>query len=132
MQHTGGDKRLRRADLRHAIGEGKLTAAFQPIYDLAPLRLAGFEALARWEHPIRGPVSPAVFITPAEESGHIVEVTRRTIEHALAQLGRWPRERPNTGICRSTSTSPAATSASRRSSSMSQMRCSATARPATG
>ena len=96
MQHIGGDERLRRADLRHAIGEGRLTAAFQPIYDLATLRLAGFEALARWEHPTRGPISPAVFITLAEESGHIEEVTRWMIEHALAQLGRWHRERPNT------------------------------------
>ena len=92
MHERMADRLLLEADLRRAIGEGKLTAAFQPIYDLEPMRLAGFEALARWEHPTRGAINPAVFIALAEDSGHIEEVTRWMIDHALSQLGHWHRE----------------------------------------
>ena len=89
---VGFDELLLEADRRRAIGEGKLTAAFQPIYDLEPMRLAGFEALARWEHPTREPIDPAMFIALAEDSGHIEEVTRWMIDHALSHLGHWHRE----------------------------------------
>ena len=94
MHERMADRMVLEADLRHAIGEGKLTAAFQPIYDLQPMQLAGFEALARWEHPTRGAINPAVFIALAEESGRIEDVTRWMIEHSLAHLGRWHRECP--------------------------------------
>ena len=92
MHERMADRLLLEADLRRAIGEGKLTAAFQPIYDLEPMRLAGFEALARWEHPTREPIDRAMFIALAEDSGHIEEVTRWMIDHALSHLGHWHRE----------------------------------------
>ena len=94
---VGFDELLLEADRRRAIGEGKLTAAFQPIYDLEPMRLAGFEALARWEHPTREPIDPAMFIALAEDSGHIEEVTRWMIDHAVSHLGHWHREWDNAG-----------------------------------
>ena len=79
------------ADLRHAIGEGQLSVHFQPIYRLEPYRLHVFEALARWSHPTRGPINPAVFIGLAEESGHIEALTDWVIDHSLAQLAVWRR-----------------------------------------
>jgi diguanylate cyclase (GGDEF)-like protein/PAS domain S-box-containing protein len=84
-------------DLRHAIGEGKLSAAFQPIFKLEGMSLAGFEALARWEHATRGPINPSLFIAVAEEAGHIEAVTRWMIEHSLGWLARWRAEHPGHG-----------------------------------
>jgi diguanylate cyclase (GGDEF)-like protein/PAS domain S-box-containing protein len=94
MHERVAEKLALEADLRHAIGEGQLSVMFQPMYFLTPYRLYGFEALARWEHPVRGPVSPAVFIALAEESGHIEELTAWVIEQAVAQLAAWQRALP--------------------------------------
>ncbi len=82
-------------DLRRAIGDGKLTMQFQPIYELAPLRLAGFEVLARWIHPERGPVSPAVFVALAEESGYVASLTSWMLDRSLAQLAAWDAVAPH-------------------------------------
>ncbi len=81
-------------DLRRAIGDGQLSLVFQPLYDLEPYRLIGFEALARWMHPLRGPVSPSVFIGLAEESGHIEALTAWVLDEAAAQLAKWQRRTP--------------------------------------
>ena len=94
MHEKVAQKLALETDLRHAIGEGQLSLHFQPIYELNPHRLAGFEALARWVHPQRGPVSPAVFIALAEESGHIEAVTDWVIEAAVKQLAWWLRSHP--------------------------------------
>ena len=58
----------------------------QPIVDLRPAGRARVEALARWAHPERGAVSPAVFIPVAEESGLIAELGRHVLRTALPQL----------------------------------------------
>lgn len=89
MHEHIADKLALEADLRRAIGGGQLSLAFQPIFDLEPYRLIGFEALARWVHPERGPISPAVFVTLAEESGHIEALTRWVIDQAARQLADW-------------------------------------------
>jgi diguanylate cyclase (GGDEF)-like protein/PAS domain S-box-containing protein len=77
------------ADLRRAIDDGHLSLVFQPLYDLEPLRLHGFEALARWVHPTRGAISPGVFIALAEEAGCIEGLTCWAIEEAARQLAEW-------------------------------------------
>ncbi len=94
MHERVAEKLALEADLRRAIGEGQLTVQFQPLYHLSPHRLYGFEALARWVHPQRGPVSPAVFIALAEETGHIDALTDWVIEHSVAQLATWQRRSP--------------------------------------
>lgn len=95
MHERVADRVLLEADLRRAIGEGQLSLVYQPIYEIGSGRLAGFEALMRWTHPVRGAVSPAVFIALAEESGHIEALTRWVIAEAVAQMAQWQRLAPH-------------------------------------
>jgi diguanylate cyclase (GGDEF)-like protein/PAS domain S-box-containing protein len=95
MHERVAEKLALEADLRHAIGEGQLKLMFQPLYRLQPFGLYGFEALARWDHPTRGPVSPEVFIALAEEAGHIEHLTAFVIDQAVAQLAAWRNLAPH-------------------------------------
>ena len=97
MHERVAEKLALESDLRHAIGEGQLSVHFQPLFELEPYKLCGFEALARWVHPQRGPVSPAVFIALAEESGHIEALTDWIIDHTVGQLADWRRRHPEAG-----------------------------------
>ncbi|HEY0314384.1 MAG TPA: bifunctional diguanylate cyclase/phosphodiesterase [Allosphingosinicella sp.] len=76
-------------DLRRAIEGGDLRLAYQPLVDLQSGAVAGFEALARWNHPRRGAISPSEFIPVAEESGLIVPLGRWALDTALATLAAW-------------------------------------------
>lgn len=78
-------------DLQHAQRNGELHLVYQPIFDLAADRVAGLEALLRWTHPKRGPVSPAAFIPLAEESGLIVEIGAWVITAACEAIRSWQR-----------------------------------------
>jgi EAL domain-containing protein (putative c-di-GMP-specific phosphodiesterase class I) len=95
MHRKVADKLMLETDLRRAIAEGQLSLHFQPIYALEPYRLTGFEALARWEHPQRGTISPGVFIALAEDSGCIEALTDWVLEQSVAQLARWKTDRPD-------------------------------------
>jgi diguanylate cyclase (GGDEF)-like protein/PAS domain S-box-containing protein len=97
MHERIAEKLKLEGDLRRAIGEGQLSLVFQPLYDLAPHRLSGFEALARWVHPERGPIAPDVFIALAEESGHIEALTAWVINRAVEQLAAWRGAHVGTG-----------------------------------
>jgi diguanylate cyclase (GGDEF)-like protein/PAS domain S-box-containing protein len=83
-------------DLRRALDSrsGGLSLSFQPIYRLSTQELVSFEALARWNHPERGPISPTVFIPIAEESGLIVPLTNWVIEESCRQLKTWQMRGP--------------------------------------
>jgi diguanylate cyclase (GGDEF)-like protein len=76
-------------ELRRAIDQGDLTLAYQPIVDLGANRITGFEALARWHHPVRGTIDPGEFIPVAEEAGLIVPLGRWALDTALATLAKW-------------------------------------------
>jgi diguanylate cyclase (GGDEF)-like protein len=78
-------------DLRRAIENGDLTLAYQPLIDLASGRVAGFEALARWQHPALGEIPPTEFIPVAEESGLIVPLGRWALSSAVETLAHWDR-----------------------------------------
>ncbi|MBI5258288.1 MAG: EAL domain-containing protein [Burkholderiales bacterium] len=93
--HTEVSNRLRlEADLREALAQGTLAVAYQPLFELSSGRLQGFEALARWNHPTLGPVSPGTFIPIAEESGLVVQLTDFVLETACRQLRLWQRMNP--------------------------------------
>jgi diguanylate cyclase (GGDEF)-like protein/PAS domain S-box-containing protein len=94
MHEHLADKLALEGDLRRAIGDGGLTLTYQPLYGLQPHRLLGFEALARWVHPTRGPVSPAVFIALAEEAGQIEHLTTWLVGEATRQLAEWHAAAP--------------------------------------
>ncbi|MEA3053463.1 MAG: hypothetical protein QOG72_2366 [Sphingomonadales bacterium] len=76
-------------ELRRSIEAGDLSLAYQPLIDLRSGAVAGFEALARWDHPRRGPISPSEFIPVAEESGLIVPLGQWALETAIATLSGW-------------------------------------------
>lgn len=76
-------------DLRRALQRGELQLHYQPLVDLDTGALSGFEALARWDHPDFGPISPVDFIPVAEESGLIVPLGRWALEQAARTIARW-------------------------------------------
>jgi diguanylate cyclase (GGDEF)-like protein len=78
-------------ELRHAVEHDELRLFFQPKIELRTGRVAGAEVLLRWEHPIRGLLSPADFIPFAEQTGFIRRLTRWTLDHAIAQGALWQR-----------------------------------------
>ena len=71
---------------------GELRLFYQPVYDLCTGRLEGAEALVRWQHPVRGFVSPGEFIPVAERSGLIVPLGAWVLREACEQLARWRAE----------------------------------------
>jgi len=89
LHERAREKLLLEAALRRAIAANQLSLAFQPIYDLGSCGIVGFEALARWEHPERGAISPATFIQVAEESGLIGPLTQWAIQRACLNLRGW-------------------------------------------
>jgi diguanylate cyclase len=74
------------SQLREAIGEGGLDLRLQPLLEIASGRIAGYEALVRWNHPVRGQVSPAEFIALAEETSLIVPVGEYVLDAAIVAL----------------------------------------------
>jgi EAL domain-containing protein (putative c-di-GMP-specific phosphodiesterase class I) len=81
-------------DLSVAIKNGELSLHYQPQAasgeTVATSKIIGFEALARWMHPLRGFVSPADFIPLAEESGLIVEMGEWILREACREAASWP------------------------------------------
>ena len=71
-----------RADLKAAVEREELTLAYQPIFDLSTGEISGYEALLRWNHAVRGTISPATFIPVAEDSGLIIALGRWVLQHA--------------------------------------------------
>jgi diguanylate cyclase (GGDEF)-like protein/PAS domain S-box-containing protein len=78
-------------DLRRAIEREEITILYQPIIRLEDRAVAGFEALARWNHPRLGRMSPIEFISIAEETGLIVELGLFVLDRTARQLSTWQR-----------------------------------------
>jgi diguanylate cyclase (GGDEF)-like protein/PAS domain S-box-containing protein len=73
-------------DLRAALAEDALALHYQPVVDLGSGQVVGLEALARWDHPVRGPVPPAEFVPVAEQAGLAAELDRWVLHHALRDI----------------------------------------------
>ncbi|HEX2203152.1 MAG TPA: GGDEF and EAL domain-containing protein [Longimicrobium sp.] len=80
--------------LREAVEAGQLRLRFQPVVVMESRELVGFEALLRWEHPVRGLRSPDDFIPLAEQTGLIVAIGRWALREACRQMQEWRRAYP--------------------------------------
>ncbi len=84
------DRREMEIDLRRALALRQFDLHYQPFVDLKTNAVIGFEALLRWEHPVRGRVSPADFIPLAEETGVIGKIGEWVLRTACATAMTWP------------------------------------------
>ncbi len=90
QQHTLVRQQLE-LDLRQAIQREELEIFYQPVVDARENRVVSVEALLRWHHPIRGMVSPAIFIPLAEDTGQIGPIGEWVMRGACEQLKQWHR-----------------------------------------
>lgn len=90
MADRARSRRELEADLRQALALGQFSLVYQPRLHLRTRVVTGFEALARWTHPKRGPVSPAVFIPVAEEIGLIGSIGDWALRTACGDAESWP------------------------------------------
>jgi predicted signal transduction protein with EAL and GGDEF domain len=97
-QHGQALQRLAmESDLRHAVEQGEIDVAYQPILDLDTGRVNGLEALARWQRPGHGSVSPVTFIPMAERAGLIHQLGAGVLARACRQLQTWSQSHPLAG-----------------------------------
>jgi diguanylate cyclase (GGDEF)-like protein/PAS domain S-box-containing protein len=85
------DRLTLESELRRAIEREEIKMHYQPIVRLEDRSIAGFEALARWDHPKLGRMSPSEFISVAEEIGLIVDLGLFALERTARQLAQWQR-----------------------------------------
>ncbi|NTJ30104.1 EAL domain-containing protein [Agrobacterium rhizogenes] len=89
MDETVRTRRQIESDLRQAILRRQLHVDYQPILDAQNGQISGYEALLRWDHPVRGVIEPDTFIPIAEESGSIVQLGEWVLEQACIEAARW-------------------------------------------
>jgi len=93
--HENAVKRLRlETELRRALDQGEFRVYYQPVISLQTGKIAGFEALTRWQRP-EGILSPIEFIAVAEEIGLIVPMNRQLLRVACQHLRSWQSEFPS-------------------------------------
>ncbi|KQT55248.1 MULTISPECIES: EAL domain-containing protein [unclassified Aureimonas] len=102
MEDAVQQRRRTEIDLSSALERNEFELYFQPFVNVASHRVTGFEALLRWTHPERGPISPAEFIPIAEETGLIEPIGLWVLEQACRQAAGWPLD-----LCVSVNLSPA-------------------------
>ena len=88
MHDAARQRQLMESDLRVALENGQLHLVYQPCVDASSEAVTGFEALIRWEHPERGPISPVEFIPLAEEIGLINEIGEWVMRTACAEAAK--------------------------------------------
>jgi len=91
MDREARERHRLASDLRSAIGTDQLDLHYQPQVEVATGRITGFEALLRWHHPVRGPISPAQFIPIAEETGLILPLGEWALQTACREAAGWAK-----------------------------------------
>jgi c-di-GMP-specific phosphodiesterase len=97
---TGADSLSRlalEADLHGALERGEIVPFYQPIAHLETGRLAGFEALARWKHPVKGLILPDDFLPLLADAGLMNALGRHMLRCSAAQISAWRRAHPEAG-----------------------------------
>jgi len=89
MRSRKTDRLTMESELRRAIEREEIKVLFQPIVRLEDRSISGFEALARWDHPKMGRLSPAEFISIAEEIGLIIDLGLFVLDRTARQLATW-------------------------------------------
>lgn len=89
MHRELADRLSLQADLDVALERGEFVLHYQPIVTLDDLRITGFEALVRWQHPQRGLLGPDAFVPIAESTGLIGPLGQWVLETAFRQLSAW-------------------------------------------
>ncbi|MEI5685681.1 EAL domain-containing protein [Sphingomonas kyungheensis] len=79
-------------DMRAALADGGFQLHYQPVVSTAAEQITGYEALLRWQHPVRGNISPADFIPVAEECGLIEALGEWVLRTACNAAAQWPRD----------------------------------------
>jgi diguanylate cyclase (GGDEF)-like protein/PAS domain S-box-containing protein len=82
-------------ELRYALDRDELALHYQPVVSLRSGEITGLEALVRWQHPKRGLLDPAEFVSIAEDSGLIEPLGRWVQERACQQILDWHEQRPD-------------------------------------
>jgi diguanylate cyclase (GGDEF)-like protein/PAS domain S-box-containing protein len=90
------DERLNvERELRHALETDQIEVRYQPVVSLPDRTPIGFEALVRWNHPVRGLLGPSQFLNVAEASGLVVQLGETVIQTACAALAALRRTAPD-------------------------------------
>ncbi|MGE4322233.1 MAG: EAL domain-containing protein [Sphingobium sp.] len=92
MHADAEDRRQLEEDLRRALANDGLHLVYQPVVSSVSEQVTGYETLLRWNHPVRGPISPAVFVPIAEDTGLIVQIGEWVIRTACHDAAQWPDE----------------------------------------
>ena len=88
-----------RTKLRHAIRHGQVVVYYQPVADAESGKVVSLEALARWEHPERGTLMPADFVSAAEADKETIwDLTVHTLRLAIGECGRWREQGYEVGV----------------------------------
>jgi diguanylate cyclase (GGDEF)-like protein len=90
MAQTVEARRILELDLRKALANEEFELLYQPLVNLKSGRIATCEALLRWNHPVRGTVSPVDIIPVAEDMGLIVDLGRWILRKACMECMKWP------------------------------------------
>ncbi|MFF5081458.1 putative bifunctional diguanylate cyclase/phosphodiesterase [Actinoplanes sp. NPDC000266] len=89
LDERAGENARLGGEIRAALDSGQFRVVYQPIVELPTGRVAAVEALVRWEHPLRGMVSPADFVPVAERNGLIVELGEWILRTACHRMAAW-------------------------------------------
>ena len=89
MYDAALDTLVLESELSIAVEREQFRLQYQPVVDLLDGHIVGFEAFVRWQHPARGLISPATFMSIAEATGDIVSIGRWVLEQVCRQMALW-------------------------------------------